>query len=198
LFSSLLYWEACQKLVELFRQIDNQQNMKDFKDQAYMIEVNLENLWNEKDGMFLAASIDCRQVDIWGNAYAIYIGFPLFEKKNRIVDYLTHNFDKYVMNGQIRHLSRPEHWQRTLIPVEPETYQNGAYWGTASGWVAFSLWEKHSQLSRRILTDLIADFQKNGVYECINSGYFKIKNYVVSVVNPLGTINKINCCLKKS
>ena len=149
-------------------------------------------LWDPESGMFLAASIDCRQIDIWGNAYAIYIGFPLNKKKQRIVKYLAEHFDNYVMRGQIRHLAQPEHWEKTLMPVEPETYQNGAYWGTASGWVAYALAEQYSDLSRKIFKDLILDYQERGAFECINTNYSKIQNYVVSVVNPLGAI-KVYC-----
>lgn len=28
-----------------------------------------------------------------------------------------------------------EYWDRLLIEILPEEYQNGAYWATASGWV---------------------------------------------------------------
>jgi len=190
LFSSLLHWEACQRLVELFEKLHDQKSARDFQKQAFLIEENLDTLWSEEDGMFLAASMDCHQIDIWGNAYAIYIDFPLGAKRDQIMAYLERKFDNYVMKGQIRHLPRPEYWERTLIPIEPETYQNGAYWGTASGWIAFALFEKHPELSRTIMTDLIADYQQHSAHECINNDYAKIKNYVVSVVNPLGAICK--------
>jgi len=191
LFSSLLYWEACQRLTRLFEKIGDHTSAQDFKARAELIETNLDLLWDTESEMFLAASIDCQQIDIWGNAYAIYIGFPLDTKKQSIVKYLAEHFDNYVMRGQIRHLPQPEHWEKTLMPVEPETYQNGAYWGTASGWVACALSEQYSDLSRKIFKDLILDYQARGVFECINTNYSKIQNYVVSVVNPLGAIKYI-------
>ncbi len=191
LFSSLLYWEACQRLVVLFNQITEPKLAEEFDQRSLMIESHLDKLWDNQAGMFLAATQDCRQIDIWGNAYAIYIDFPLMEKRGRIVEYLAANFDKYVHKGQIRHLPAPEHWQKTLIPVEPETYQNGAYWGTASGWLAFALADKHPALAKRILDDLLADYRQNGAYECINRDYAKLKDYVVSVTNPLGAIERM-------
>jgi len=36
-----------------------------------------------------------------------------------------------------------------------------------------------------IVRDCISDFRSNGIYECINEGYAKLENYVVSATNPL-------------
>ncbi len=191
LFSSLLYWEACWELTALYKQTGDKQMVSEYGKRAKTIEKSLEKLWDKDSGMFYAATIDCRQIDIWGNAYAVYIGFPLGDKKSRIVDFLYNNREKYIMNGQIRHLTEPETWKKTLIPVKPGTYQNGAYWGTASGWIAFALLEKYPEQSSKILTDLISDYQQRGPYECINVDYVKINNYVASAVNPLGVIKKI-------
>jgi len=77
--------------------------------------------------MFFVASQDCRQTDIWGNAYAIYIDFSLGDKKDRIVDWLVNNYDRYVWKGQVWHLLKGEYWGRLLTPVGKERYQNGAY-----------------------------------------------------------------------
>jgi len=107
LFSSLLYWEACQRLVVLFNQVKEPKLAEEFDQRSQMIESHLEKLWDDQAGMFLAATQDCRQIDIWGNAYAIYIGFPLEEKRERIIEYLAAHFDKYVYQGQIRHLPAP-------------------------------------------------------------------------------------------
>ncbi len=190
LFSSLLYWEASQRLTTLFKQTGNQKSASDFEHRASLIEKNIFKLWDKDNGMFLAATADCHQIDIWGNAYAVYINFPLKNRKDRIVDFLATNYEKFVMNGQIRHLVAPQHWEKTLVPIAPETYQNGAYWGTASGWVACALANKYPQLSQKLLTELIAYYKKNGAFECINSDYTKLKNYVVSVTNPLGVLNR--------
>ncbi len=75
---------------------------------------------------------------------------------------------------------------KTLIPVRRDTYQNGAYWGTASGWIAYALHEQHWDQTERLYQELIANYQKNGIYECIHKNYKKSKNYVTSVVNPFG------------
>ncbi|HPI72028.1 MAG TPA: hypothetical protein PK843_00365 [bacterium] len=190
LFSSLLYWEASQRLATLFDKCRNPENAQTFRSRARLIEQHADALWDEASGMFFAASQDCRQIDIWGNAYAVYIAFPLGDKKTRIVRYLADHFDRYVYSGQIRHLPEPEVWEKTLIPVKAGAYQNGAYWGTASGWVAVALAEQHPQLSQRIFEEMIEDYRTHGPHECCNRGYRQLNNYVVSVLNPLGALRR--------
>jgi hypothetical protein len=34
-----------------------------------------------------------------------------------------------------------------------------------------------------MLEQVISDFQKNGIHECINEGYVKVPNFVVSAAN---------------
>ena len=52
--------------------------------------------------------------------------------------FLQKQYADYVFKGQVRHLLNGTFWERTLIPVAPGSYQNGAYWATASGWVMYS------------------------------------------------------------
>jgi hypothetical protein len=191
LFSSLLYWEACSQLAFLFEKTKQPDLHREFINRREQIEHNLDCLWNAEVGMYLAATVDCRQIDIWGNAYAIYLGFPLGSKKDRIVTFLARNFEKFVYKGQIRHLTQPDAWEKTLIPVSPETYQNGAYWGTASGWVALALSEKYPNRARQIFTELIHSFRTEGIFECVNRDYQKVPHYVVSITNPLGAYEKL-------
>ena len=191
LFSSLLYWEASRELAALFEKAGDAARAGDFGAKAALIEQNLESLWDERAGMFIAASVDCRQIDIWGNAYAVYAEFPLGPKKERIIQYLAENYSRFIYLGQVRHLPEPEFWERTLIPVAPGTYQNGAYWGTASGWVAFALTERWPDLAARLVRALITDYKRRGAYECINLNYEKLKDYVVSVVNPRGALRRL-------
>ena len=190
LFSSLLYREASRKLATLFEKAGDAARAGDFGARAGSIERNLGSLWDKKAGMFLAASVDCRQIDIWGNAYAVYAGFPLASKKKRILGFLARNYSRIIYRGQVRHLPEPESWEKTLIPITPGTYQNGAYWGTASGWVAFALTERWPDLAARLVRALITDYKRRGAYECINLNYEKLKDYVVSVVNPLGALRR--------
>jgi len=191
LFSSLLYWEACRKMAEIYREIEQKGLEDDFLKRAMLIEKNINALWNDDIGAFYAATIDERKIDIWGNAYLVYIGFPVGEKLKRVQRFLVDNYNKYVYKGQVRHLLKGEYWEKTIYRVPKDTYQQGAYWGTASGWVMYALAQEDVNLASSMANELIDYYQTYGIYECVNIHYNKIRDYVASIVNPVGTIKHL-------
>lgn len=191
LMESLLHWTACRRLAARLRAAGRSEPAARWEEAARRVETNLEALWDEPTGAFLAASRDCRQVDVWGNAFAVASGFPLGSRRARVLAFLTTELDRYARWGQIRHLRQPEHWQRLLTKVEPERYQNGAYWATATGWVLIALDEVDPPRARRLFREMIADFRQGGICECVNEGYRQLESYVVSATNPLGAVRRL-------
>ena len=192
LFSSLLYWAACQEMAELCEQCG--ENAALYRRRAAAIELGAERLWDDEVGAYRAATEACNQIDIWGSAFAVYIDFVHGQRRQRLLRFLRDRYQDYVWRGQVRHLLRGEYWERLLktkYPIERDTYQDGAYWATASGWVIYSLAQIDADLARRMLADLLHDFQEVGIYECINVGYRKAEHYLPSVVNPLGALRRI-------
>jgi len=189
LFSSLLYWDACRKMAVLADRCGIASYP--YPQRADQVARALTRLWDEQAGAYRAATGDCNQIDIWGTAYALYIGAVQGERQGRALAFLRDHYADYVYRGQVRHLLRGEYWQKTLIPVERETYQNGAYWATASGWVIAALTQIAPSLARRMAEDLLADLHDNGIYECVNEGYGKLEHYVVSATNPLGALRRL-------
>ena len=191
LFSSLLYWQACKEMAELCMLCGI--NPDEYHSRSDSIVENLDVLWDPASGAYLAATEQCNQVDVWGNAYAVYCGLLDDDKmpqgrKFAVLEFLHSQYSNYVSRGQVRHLLAGTFWGQTLMPVTPETYQNGAYWATASGWVMSAIWQVDKLLAVRMLQDLVIDFHTNGVFECINGEYTKLNHYVVSAVNPLGAV----------
>ena len=188
---SLLFREASLRLAEMHDAWGDPTAAERHRTEAEHIEQNLDVLWDEETGMFLAATADCRQIDIWGSSYALYTGVPLGRQADRILDFLAGRYDDCVYKGQIRHIPRGEHWQRLLCDVQPERYQNGAYWATASGWVLWSLVRKDAELAERLLIDLLDDFRRDGICECINTDYRQLSEYVVSATNVYGAAKRL-------
>jgi|GEM_PF-154431 len=188
---SLLYWRACKMLARWEGLYGSGKTRGRLTARARAIEKDIGSLWDSKTGMFFAASKDCRQTDIWGNAFAMYIDFPLAGKRGRIVDWLVSNYDRYVWHGQVRHLPKGEYWERQLMSVEKESYQNGGFWATPAGWVMSVLNGRDPALARRMFNDLIEDFRAGGICECVNAGTRKLESYVASATNPLGAARKI-------
>ncbi len=190
MMESLLFWRACRKMEWMTQRFADSPDPC-WASMAQAVEQNLCRLYDKSSGMFLAATRDCAQIDIWGNAYLLNIGFPAGKAEATILTYLEEQFANYTFAGQIRHLPKGEYWQRLLIDVPKETYQNGAYWATATGWVAWCLRRKAPALAAGLLRDVIACFRNEGSFECVNEGYRKLPSFVVSATNVLGGLRRI-------
>ena len=183
LFSSLLYFKANLEMYELCKKYEVG-NASKYRRRYEYVRQSIYKLWDEDSGMFWAADIDCKQIDIWGSAYAVDIGITSEEQTERIATYLVEHYDETVMKGQIRHLTKSEGaWNNLFKPRKEGEYQNGAYWATPLSWLLPIYDLKKPGLSKKTLEDAIEDFQNNGINECINVDYLKVPNFVVSATN---------------
>lgn len=187
LFSSLLYVEAARDLAAMFRASGDPSDADTWEAEAEAVRRDVQRLRDPATGMFFAASVDDRQIDVWGSAYAAYIGAIPDAQADAVGRYLTRNYDGLVHRGQVRHLPAGTYWNRMLFPFPPGTYQNGGYWATPSGWVASAIARIDRRLARKMLIDLVRDFQANGVSEAFNdaNGYRGADRYVASATAPL-------------
>lgn len=183
LFSSLLFYKANLEMFQLCQKLQYG-NVNIYKRRFQYVQQSINKLWDESTGMFWAADIDCKQIDIWGSAYAIEVGITSQEQTNKITNYLVKQYDEIVRNGQVRHLAGSDtHWQQLFHPCAEGEYQNGAYWATPLSWI-IPIYARHDMdLAKNMLQTVIHDFQENGINECINEGYVKVPNFVVSATN---------------
>ena len=98
LFSSLLYYKACEEMETLCRKY-NYGHPDIYKVRSKNIQKNISMLMDEESGMFWAADKDCKQIDIWGSAYAVYVGITNEKQSKKISEYLIRNADYIFMNG---------------------------------------------------------------------------------------------------
>jgi len=187
LFTSLLYYQACVELDELQAGMGGDP-LFDYRARADLIRKHISLLWDERSGMFFAADKDCRQIDIWGSAYAAEIGLATDAQKERIVGYFITHWDGIIRDGLVRHLPEGEKWE-SLFSGKPQNrtlgvYMNGAYWSLPLPWVVPLVWGREPQRARQMVDDAIADFRVNGVAECVNEDYSrKVPHYVTSATN---------------
>lgn len=192
LFCSLLDWRASNEMARLYAQIGDMRHAGPFQARAQQTAASLGRLWDDRSGMFLAASIDCRQIDIWGNAFCVYLDFPLSPvRRESIVAYLTAHADEITQHGQARHLPAGEHWQRLLAPVAEGTYQNGGYWGTGAGWLIYAVAQRDPALASRLFHDVVADYRARGIHEWVNGEITHLPHYVASATNPLAAARRL-------
>ena len=188
-FETLLLWKAEKALVKWLEKTGVA--AEEHKHNIVRIEKYFTAVFMDESGMLLAATEQCRQIDVWASCFAVSVDFPLTAtEKDNISTWLIKHYDSIVEAGQIRHLPRGEYWEKLFVPVDGGTYQNGAFWATPTGWFVDAIIEKDNALAMKTLTDVLTDFEDNGVFECINGDYRKLDTYVASATNVYGACKK--------
>lgn len=148
------------------------------------IEKHLVRTFLNADSMLHAATLDCRQTDVWGSCYAVSIGFPLGEElKRSIASWLINHYEGIVQKGQVRHTAPGTYWEQCLVEIKKGEYQNGAYWATATGWLIDAIMVEDLPLAEKTLMEATDYFRDIGLYECVNGDDKKLVHYVVSATN---------------
>jgi hypothetical protein len=189
LFSSLLYVQACRQLADLLAVAHRSAEAREWRREAVHIESNIrETFWDDHIGLFRAATISCRQPDIWGSAFAVWLNVATPQQARAIAQYFKNHYAEIVQRGQIRHLPGGVYWDSACAR---DTYQNGGYWATATGWFAYTLDLVDPNLADQTILDMIADFQQRGVTEWVYGDQTAVKNYLASAAMPLAGARKI-------
>ena len=76
---------------------------------------------------------------------------------------------------------------------KPGTYQNGAYWSSASGWVSAIIRLTDETLADEMVVDLLNSFRDVGVYEAINDEplYRGAEDYCISATLVIQELRRI-------
>ena len=190
LFCSVLYFDACVRMERWCRRAGCG-DPAEYARRARLIRENLAVVWDEGSGMFRAADRDCNQIDVWGSALAVQTGCTTDEQADRIAAYLVAHYPRITQHGQVRHLPAGETWQRMLLAIEPNRYQNGAFWGTPVAWVAPTIARRDLDLAVRMVHEVIADYRTRGITECVHGDYHNVREYVVSATNVYGLVREV-------
>ncbi len=204
LFASILFIEAAQCMAQMYDQAGKTAHAGMWRLQSERSLDSLQELWDEEEGMYYAASVDNRQIDLWGSCYLASRGMIAEEHALRISKRMVRDYEKAVKFGQVRHLFYPEFWNNRLdlamkqdemmgITCAPGKYQNGAYWSTSTGWVAGAIRLTDPGLADRMLLDVLENFQKQGVNEAVNDDpeYIGAQDYVVSATLVLEELVRV-------
>ncbi len=180
---TLILWEALGALRDLKRHygLDTEKEAGTMQ----RIEASFAGTFVDPDtGLLLSATGVCRQPDIWASCYALYLDFPLNQAQaDRIARYVIDNYGSIVQKGQLRHLPAGMYWEALFEDVKPGEYQNGAFWATPIEWLVAALARLDRALAEITLDQLLTDFEKRGIFECVNGDYAKLDTYVVSATN---------------
>jgi len=188
LCASLLYWEAYCQIAEMYGALQRRDRADHYLKKAERIQRAIAPVfWNERDQLLLAATDRNRQSDVWMSAYAVCAGILDEATADRISQALARHYGRVVWKGQVRQMLEPEGWQWVVEEHRRvNRYQNGGYWGTASGWVFRALRRSNPGLAETMMKALIADYRERGAYEWVYpDGCANCLHYVASVGIPL-------------
>ena len=146
--------------------------------------------WDDSEGLYRAATVRCRQHDVWGSAYAIWLGVVPDDRADRIARYFKDNYGGLVQNGQIRHMPSGQYWDETCWNKK-DHYQNGWFWGTATGWFCWALERVDPALVDQTYNDLISDYRRRGVNERTFGTKTACPDYLANVALPLQGLRRL-------
>ncbi len=186
LFCSLLYVQASRQLADLLNSAGRAGEAGDWKQEAERVTVAIRRVfWDPPAGLFRAATVCCREHDIWGSAFAVYLGVADRAQARAIATAFKRDYSGLVQNGQIRHLPPGVYWEKGC---PRDTYQNGGYWATPAGWFVYTLDLVDPALADRTILDLVKDFQSGGACEWVFKDVRRLPNYLASASLPLAGI----------
>jgi len=192
LFCSLLDVRAHRELAEMLEAADRKAEAKEARFEAQRIADAVNHVfWDDAHGLYRASTRKCRQLDIWGSAYAVWLGVADDARADRIACYFKAAYGGLVQNGQVRHLRPGEYWEDYNQYGLPGTYQNGFYWGTPTGWFCWTLERIDPKLVDKTYNDIVADYQKRGPYERTFGKMVACADYLASAALPLQGLRRL-------
>ncbi len=209
LFPSLLRFRAAGELAELCNATGRSSEAAKYREMQQRISASLVPTFAEPariGGWLLAATKIGRQPDVWGTAYALNLGVLQGVAAERAARTIADGIRRktIVFEGGVRHVptdfdfSSTSAWERTA-GVGLNTYQNGAYWDTPTGWLIAAIDQADPQTAEKLLADYIQHLRKNDFrrgpghgapWECFGpDGYAQNGVYMTSVTLPLAVLS---------
>ncbi len=197
LFASLLRRQAAQQLAKLT-------GKPHYLQIAAGIEAAIPVVFANPSGLLRASTGLSAQPDVWGSAYAVFTDAVTDPVRERLCQALADacHAGTLAWCGNIRHVlttddASPESaWALMVQPTPKNHYQNGAYWGTPTGWVCRAIAEVDDPAARRLAAEYLADLQQHDFrqgdacgapFECMHPDGHHRQNpvYMTSVTAPL-------------
>lgn len=204
LFASLLRHRAAGELAAMTGEIKYKRCQEE-------IARNLPSAFLEKSSGWLLASTGIgRQPDVWGTCYALHLGILDKVTARKAAHAVAHAYrtGTICFEGGVRHIptdrdySATSAWERTY--ETKNTYQNGAYWHTPTGWLISALMRTDRALASQAFSEFVEHLRRNDYrlgkpgldapWECYWKDGQNRQNgaYLASVALPYGVIKTLD------
>ena len=207
-FCSVLKYRAAAELAELAAKAGASETAARYEQRAAALKEAIAETFATPGGLFRASTGKSAQPDVWGSAFAVYTGAVDGPAADAVCQALAaaQRAGSLSWRGNIRHVltsddfSPKTAWEAAL--GKKNTYQNGAYWGTPTGWVCYAIARVDVDLARGIAEEYVAelregDFRKGDEFgspwECFHPEGNHRQNpvYLTSVTCPLAAFRRI-------
>jgi len=208
LFCSLLKYRAAGEMAGIYHELGEPRSVERFERIAAELRAAIPAVFATKGGLLRASTGKSGQPDVWGTAFAVYVGALDPAREKAACDALAQAYRDGTLawRGNVRHVlttddfSATTAWEATQTPKN--RYQNGAYWGTPTGWVCYAIWKADADLARRLAKEYVeelreGDFRKGhdfgSPWECMHpeGNYRQNPVYMTSVTCPLAAFQRI-------
>ncbi|HRP31798.1 MAG TPA: hypothetical protein PKV73_07900 [Agriterribacter sp.] len=205
--TSILKYRAANELAELLQLAGRKKEADVYQQIAASIKKVLPDLFMDDRGMLLASTGKSKQPDVWGTALAVYFGILDGEYLKKASTVLANAYKAGTLSyrGNIRHILTMDDFNETtawdVSLAAKNKYQNGAYWGTPTGWVCYAIYQTDPHSATALFNEFIEDLKTNDYrkgggfgapYECFNkSGYTQNPIYLTTVACPLVALRKM-------
>ena len=182
-FPSILKYRASLELAELFDLIKRKDKAEAYRMIATQLKEEIVKVFSDQRGMLLASTGKSKQADVWSTALAVYFGILKGGQLEKTCQFLRDAYRSGTLScrGSIRHILTTDDyndstaWESSL--AKKNEYQNGAYWGTPTGWICYAIAKVDvpaaKQLAKEYIDDLRSgDYRKGpdfgAPWECFN------------------------------
>lgn len=208
LWATLLRVRAARHLTELFTRIGNTEKAMEYREIARYAGEKIPHVFEHESGMLRSSTGKSCQPDVWGSAFAVYEGILAEAAADQVAEALALALERGTISwrGHINHVpsdwraNEKTYWDSTLCPKN--SYQNGAYWGTPVGWIAFAVARCSRSGAIKLLREYLAELQRDDFrkgkpfgapWECMHPENSHRQNpvYMTSVTVPYAAVMRL-------
>jgi hypothetical protein len=210
LFCSLLRHRAAGRLDDLYRLAGRAGEAERYARVQRTISREIPGTFADPSGLLRAATGKSAQPDVWGSAFAVYVGAlpdAAAEKVRRALLRALRG-GTVVWRGQVRHVptdadfDESTAWSHVVENRPKNRYQNGAYWGTPVGWLCYAVAQHDEAIARRLALDYVDELGRDDFrlgpehgapWECMHWEDDHRQNpvYMAGVTCPLGAFRRL-------
>jgi hypothetical protein len=163
LMSSLVLMRGLERAVVLFEGSIGSEVREHWAQLAKGIHANLYRLYDAKIGGYVGGSRVGHQFSVWGNGFAYSLATS--EQKASIVRFLRDHQSRIFLLGCTRQISEAG-WEGN---GPGDSYQNGGFWATGTGYVLPALAEQDPAFAVQLAEELVQNLPKINFCEWIGT-----------------------------